>query len=232
MKSRKIKNIPFCLLLLHLLFAETDLFAQSKNFPIVNSAISAPHRKKSSLRYHTMQRRVQYIGRVSDSLSFIDNSLILVENYRTATVGMRSSNEPQYADSGLVISIDTTQLIGISERISSARNSASGENYDAYPVTIQNVTTNPLIVGTGLSIPIVIEALDQNSNWRTVDGPITYARNFNDDNIVLQPGDIVGVAVTLYSGSFQTLIRIRVFGNYSEPFIGFLNPTQLIEPVQ
>lgn len=233
MKWLKILMVSNALLFLHPLMDDSqDLCAQVSGVPAISSATARPNKKKLSTTFHTTERRVQYIGSPGDSLHFNDQDLSLTQNYSIASAGlMRGETKPDNADSGLVVIVDTNQVVGVTEANSGARNNTSSASYDAFPVIIKNSTNKNLIVGTGTTIPVTIEALDRGDNWKTIETNVAN-NSTGTGKIILKPGDIVAVAVPVYSGSFKTLMRVRVFDNYSESFTGYLNHSQLTEPVK
>lgn len=236
MNRLKIFFVLNALILLQPLFDDSQgLHAQVQGVPKIVSSVTRPGNKKMSARFHATERTVQYIGAPADSLRLANETPAGIQNY-TATPGvqMRGEGEPGNADSGLVVIVDTNQVVGTTEANAGARTNArtaAAATYDALPVIIKNTTGKSLVVGSGTTIPVTLEALDKGNNWRTVETTIL-GNNTGDDKIILKPGDIVVITVPVYSGSFKTLMRVRVFDNYSEPFTCYLNHSQLTEPVK
>lgn len=224
------------LILLQPLFDSSQgVYAQVQGVPKIASSIPKPGNKKLSARFHATERTVQYIGAFADTIGFANQTPAGIQNYTaTAGVQMRGEGEPDNADSGLVVIVDTNQVVGTTEPNAGARTSArtaAATTYDALPVIIKNTTNKNLVVGAGTTIPVTLEALDRGNNWRTAETTVL-GNSTGDDKIILKPGDIVAVTVPVYSGSFKTLMRVRVFDNYSEPFTCYLNHSQLTEPVK
>lgn len=224
----KVLLVVNVLVLLHpLADGAQSLSAQVVGVPKIFSATAKPDKKKLSGTFHTSDRRIQYIGRLGDSLYFTDLNGNVIQTY-SATSGsssMGGANETENADSGMVVIVDTNQTVGITET------NAGTATYDAHPVIVRNNTNKNLIIGRGARMPVTLEALDRGNNWKTVE-TTSVNSNAADSRIILKPGDVVGIAIPVYSGSFKTLMRVRVFDNYSEPFSVFLNHSQLIEPVK
>lgn len=233
-KWLKVVLVVNVLLLVHPLFdGAQSLYAQVLGGPKITSATARPNKKKISGTFHTSDRRIQYIGRLRDSLYFTDLNTNVIQTY-SATSGsssIRDDNATENADSGLVVIVDTNQTVGITETNAGPRNNAGTAKYDGHPVLVRNNTNKNLVIGRGVSIPVTLEALDRGNNWKTVE-TTTVSSNVADSRILLKPGDVVGIAIPVYTGSFKTLMRVRVFDNYSEPFSVFLNHSQLTEPVK
>ncbi len=233
-KWLKVLLVVNVLVLMHpLVDGAQSLCAQVLGVPKISSATARPNKKKLSGTFHTSDRSIQYIGRLRDSLYFTDLNTNGIQIY-SATSGSSSTggaNEIENADSGMVVIVDPNQTVGIRETNTGPGSNAGAATYDGHPVIVRNNTNKNLIIGRGVRIQVTLEALDKGNNWKTVE-TTNVSSNAADSSIILKPGDVVGIAIPVYTGSFNTLMRVRVFDNYSEPFSAFLNHSQLTEPVK
>ena len=208
------------------------LNAQMRGFPKILSNTLRTNQKKKSGQFHYTDHPILFIGKYNDSLQFSENTSALLFQYRLVNPNLVGSTNTLNADSGLVILFDTNQVIGTNERSKDKQNKISITNYDAFPLLIKNNSQHEIIIGEGTNIPVVIEALDNTNNWKMIEENMINNHVVGADKIILAAGDMAAVAIPIYKGSFRTILRVRVFDIYSSPFVGYLNHSQLTEPVK
>lgn len=209
-----------------------NVCAQAPVLPSVSSTTAAPNNKKVSTVFHSTERKLQYIGNQTGLIQFTNQISTILQNYTASlSPAIFSGAGPNVADSGLVVLVDTNQVFGVTEANTGGTINNTTVTYDGYPVIIKNISNKNLAVGSGTIIPVTLEALDSENNWRTVESnSLNVGTAIN--KIILKPGHVAGVVVPVYTGSFKTLMRIRVFDNYSSSFTVYLNHSQLTEPVK
>jgi len=113
----------------------------------------------------------------------------------------------------LFIKVDTTQII-------------NNDGRKAFPVLIQNITTDTIYVGYGNQVPIITEAKSKNGEWKPIEEQYTYMCGNGLHSIILPPNEFVLTSELIYSGNFKTKLRIKMGNNYSEEFNGTINESQ------
>lgn len=113
----------------------------------------------------------------------------------------------------LFIKVDTTQII-------------NNDGRKAFPVLIQNITTDTIYIGYGDQIPIITEAKSKNGEWKPIEEQFVYGCGNGLHSIILPPNELVITSELIYSGNFKTILRLKMGNNYSEEFIGTINESQ------
>lgn len=101
--------------------------------------------------------------------------------------------------------------------------------YQSYPVFIENKSKDTLEIGYGEYIPLVIEALDRNSNWEPIQRTYVYMCGTGMPYYYLPSDEILITSCKLFDGDFKTKLRL-VYGwetkIYSNEFYSFINESQ------
>ena len=211
-----------------IVFPDT-IFGQSFNFPKIIRYLQPKHLLKESKQVTSEEREVQYIGGYKDTLVIKKNGFDLIKEYKIPVKeGRYSYFHPFYADSGITILIDTTQILALQEVIWKGEKKINIV-YDAIPVILQNKTDSLAVVGYGKRIPIVLEALDTDNKWKPIEKPYIYKCGTGLHNILLKPKDLICVLVPKHKGTFKTQLRLRLRDNISNPFWGEINRSQFFE---
>ena len=113
----------------------------------------------------------------------------------------------------LKILIDTTQFI-------------SNDGKKAYPVMIENLHSDTIYIGYGRYIPIVAEALNAQGKWQQIEERFIYMCGNGVESIILPPKQIVVTSQLVYTGEFDTKIRIKLGSCYSNEYWGSINFSQ------
>jgi len=119
----------------------------------------------------------------------------------------------------LIIKVDTTQIINNWGR-------------KAYPILIQNQSIDTIYIGYGAEIPITTEAKNRNGVWKPIVEEYIYMCGNGVKSIVLPPNEVVITSELIFSGDFETKLRIKMGNNYSEEFNGSINETQFVRQYQ
>lgn len=99
----------------------------------------------------------------------------------------------------------------------------------SYPVVLCNTSNDTIIAGYGTSLQVVMEAKDPQGDWV----PIEKHRRYGCGNglmiYTIFPGEQLLTAAPIFSGSFETQLRLKMGDNYSEPFNGSIDPGQFVD---
>lgn len=196
-----------------------------------------------NLFYHT---KVQYLGNPQPSikLSYTDynwSNPILMNNYKRPTDNLNRQYKNDYKN--IRIFVDTnqttllTQTLADLSKITEEEIEAemdrinNGEKatkeipnivtyYDGFPVTIYNAEDKDFIVGFGNHIPLELEALDKENNWKQIYGYRKYLCGTGIKYIMLKPKQIAIVFEPKLNGNFKTKLRYRLKNIVSNEFEG------------
>lgn len=192
-----------------------------------------------------------YIGEMMDSIkihTFLVNHDLNGIRYDMDSLWLRSKRKEF-----LEIYIDTTRFI--QERIKNHHlNKSTGGKIDTffsrYPLFIKNFSHDKhLDMGSGNYMFLLIEALDSNDNWRTIQKPFTYVNDctgIEASPFILKPNELALSSVELFSGNYHTKFRVRYKNNrdkdylfndaiatpnlvFSNSFWGYMNYNQFFE---
>lgn len=113
------------------------------------------------------------------------------------------------------IFVDTTQII-------------SKNNYKAYPVIIENIKSDTLIIGNSYSDRISgeLEAIFPDGKWRAITDNYWHGLPV-DYQIILLKNEIIITSLFVYDGEYKTRLRFRVGKNYSNEFISNISYKQI-----
>lgn len=175
-----------------------------------------------------------YIGEKNDSIVLNCYSRVHGNNI----LGWVVNKWPDSLD--LKIYIDTTRIIGSKSRRYTVHPPKPNKKYKpptrnyrkeikSYPVIIQNKSNDTLIVGYGVYIPLIIEAIDSLGRWKPIQEQYFYSCGTGLPHFYLIPNEISITSCKLYEGDYFTKMRL-VFGvnktNYSNEFYGQMNYEQ------
>ncbi|MHB1278531.1 MAG: hypothetical protein ACYC1Q_09035 [Bacteroidia bacterium] len=95
----------------------------------------------------------------------------------------------------------------------------------AYPVTLLNVSKDSLSVGGMAYIPLELEAIDSNGQWRPIESfEPKIRRNWYDSmQHVLPPRHLTVTTLSIPSGNYPTQLRLSWNGNYSNAVYGWIH---------
>ena len=96
--------------------------------------------------------------------------------------------------------------------------------YKFIPVLIKNLEIDTIIVGETNYIPIILEAKDENNEWKPIDDYISYFCGTGIYSILLYPNHVVLTKFELpKEGDYYTKLRVKLGQNYSDEFSGIIN---------
>ncbi len=157
-----------------------------------------------------------YIGKVSDTLyihplfSYQQESYSLDGNERQRSdyfVGWLENKEYKYAEQAkLNIYVDTTNL-----------------NASTCHVIVTNIDSDTVTIGLGRHLELILEAKDSLDNWRPIQERFRYFCGTGLKTIILPPSECVVSLAPVYSGNYQTVMRLKMGENYSNSFRGRMN---------
>lgn len=125
----------------------------------------------------------------------------------------------------LKIIVDTTQLI-----FKEALNYSGFRFARAHPVFMLNETDTDLSIGFGSLIYMILEAKNENGEWKPIERQDYYFCGAGIYNYILKKDKLCVTSVYKYSGSFKTKLRLKHLENYSNEFNGYINPNKFGEP--
>ncbi|SFN56732.1 hypothetical protein SAMN05421594_3276 [Chryseobacterium oleae] len=193
--------------------------------------------------------KVQYLGRAQASieLSYTDydrDNPILTNNYERPTDILHKRYKDDYKNIRLFADIgqttplkrtfpDLTKITEEEINIQLDRMDKGKEQtkeipeitnyYDGFPVTIYNEEDKDIIIGFGNHIPLELEALDKENNWKTIYSRRIYSCGVGIRYIMLKPKQIITVFQPRLSGNFKTKFRYRLKNMLSNEFEGKIN---------
>lgn len=123
----------------------------------------------------------------------------------------------------LQIDIDTTQVI---KNIDFETLQDSTFAFRAYPVLLKNNSDSILVVGSGTHLDLIMEAKNEQNEWKPIERRFTYFCGTGLPSIILPPGESVITSAKIYQGNFETEIRLRMRNHFSPTFKGKININQ------
>lgn len=207
----------------------------------------------SSKRMTTSQFHSVYTGPLKDSVEInysYDNSNSRTEYWQRFE---KPNNE------NLIIYMDTTQLIGsalgrwglipplpalpkadkeisskdIKEYANRNKRIALRKAKKSYPVFIQNLSSDTLLISFGYDLPLIIEAQDSLNIWKPIQRRQIYHCGTGLYDHILNPKELIISTCPLFQGTFRTKMRIAYQFNsetlYSNEFQGSMNYSQFDE---
>lgn len=185
---------------------------------------------KSQAEFHPL-----YIGEKLDSIFLNYNS----EEVTSNALGWRYSWETNPNE--LKIFIDTTQLIGSLheytlpipptnfEEADDWEIEISTRNTQAYPIIIENISNDTLILGYGEHIPLIIEAQDSLGIWKPIQEPFLYFCGTGIEHFYIAPNQIAITSCKLFEGDYTAKMRLAFVSEiilYSNEFYGQVKYSQ------
>lgn len=204
-------------------------------FPTIIDTIDYEGRKVESDWLNTANYKLYYIGEEKDELiiDYLFNSRYLGPVYECyyfskdtifheeripyESYFMEWSSSSQnclpvdYAK--LEITIDINQLV-------------YNDGGIAYPVIIKNVDSDSVFIAYGDFIPLIMEAMNEKGEWKPIEEPWIYMCGNGVGSVILPPNEIVLTSAFKYNGKHKTLMRLKIGENYSNTFLGMINPRQ------
>ncbi|MEM6379655.1 MAG: hypothetical protein AAF705_15740, partial [Bacteroidota bacterium] len=170
--------------------------------------------------------RPLYIGKYQDKI-LIDHNLSIEENIESNFMRGRKATI-NWTEMDFDIFVDTKKRINQPDFLIWDYESTEPLEKIAksYPVLIKNMENQSGRICTGNQLTIILEAKDQDQNWRPIEEPFYYFCGTGLTHFTINPNEILITAVPIYKGSFQTELRLRFGDNYSNTFKGSINPGQ------
>lgn len=92
------------------------------------------------------------------------------------------------------------------------------------PVLITTKSSvDSIVIGLGYYLDIQIQAKDSVGRWCEIEDYLMYECGYGMEGIVLPPKYVIVSSVYVYDGDFQTELRLKLGGNYSNTFTGKIN---------
>ncbi len=109
----------------------------------------------------------------------------------------------------MIITIDTSRTIGSPMGIWEYYKRPEYRNEKmTYPVFIDNVSNDTLIIGFGNILPIIIEAKDKEDNWKPIQSRFIYDCGTGLTEFYLPPNQIAITAMKIFTGHYRTKLRL------------------------
>ncbi len=159
-----------------------------------------------------------YIGEIKDSIKL---------TYKTSKIEQRTHywekyKRPKKAD--IKIFIDTTKTIGFPMDIWKYHKAPEhGVNKKAYPIFIENRTSDTLSIGFGDILPMVTESQDSIGNWNQVERRFVYYCGTGLTVFYLPPKQILISSLRQNFGKNSTKFRVRFELGESEIYSNEIN---------
>lgn len=99
---------------------------------------------------------------------------------------------------------------------------------DLYPTIVKNVGMDSVDVGNGMSVSLILEALDYEKGWRPIQKDFMYLCGNGVSSLILPPENIIFTLTPRFKGLYRTKLRLKLGNNYSNEFEGSINPHQFI----
>jgi hypothetical protein len=131
---------------------------------------------------------------------------------------------PNWDSAKLKIAFDTTQKVTY---LNFLPKNYKDYYYHAFPLYIQNLSKDTVMVGYGKWLDLILEAKDKENNWQEIQPRTAYYLNSSLAKIILSPNEIVLTAIPIYKGDYKTKLRLKIGNNYSEEFNGEINYSQI-----
>lgn len=123
----------------------------------------------------------------------------------------------------LEITIDTNAII---RNIDYKKFQDNTFSFYAFPLIISNKTDKSVAIGYGSHLALILEAIDENGEWKPIEKRYTYMCGTGLPTIVLPSNEIVLTSVQIYKGEYLTDLRLKIGNNYSSTFKGYINLKQ------
>ncbi len=165
----------------------------------------------------------------SDTLFKADNELysdLYKNNYEKYSIYYQVLPLDDYIhwdSSKLEITIDTNTTI---RNIDFKKFQDNTFSFYAFPVIISNKTDANIAIGYGSHLALILEALDENGDWKQIENKYTYMCGTGLPIIVLPNNEIVLTSVPIYKGAYLTDLRLKIGNNYSSTFKGYIHLKQ------
>lgn len=151
-----------------------------------------------------------------------------IENYITETQNFSHPNilytlrkrlsKPIRNDLRIKIDSSNTYPIILNRSELNTYHSRSSDTITAYPIIIENVSSNFLEITHGSHVPIEIQAKDEKEAWQNITYPYQQFCGTGIYSHPIFPGEIVITSIPVFEGSYKTKSRIKIFDYYSDTF--------------
>jgi hypothetical protein len=153
-----------------------------------------------------------YIGKKQDSI-FIQKKFYAIVNKMFDNYSVYDEAREKYKrpdSTGIQLIIDTSKII----------------LNQSYAVAVVNTTRDTLNIGYGTHLPIILEALDKQGAWKPVEEPFVYFCGTGLGTLFLPPGEIVITSAPVFTGEYNTKLRLRYDRIVSQTYTGSINLSQ------
>jgi len=186
----------------------------------IENTFSVPTVKELNFANHTFSSS-NYISEIDDlghhKNKYIGhkNEPIILENVIDSSNLNLKYKEPSLTD--LKVIVNTNQIV-------SEVNSNTGNDYQAYPIIIENISHDTLAIGTGGAFALLLLVKFDNQNWKV----LTKSNYYQGlDPVILKPKELAvtfgGITNGMYKATFKYVL-IRGDSNFeSNIFSGRLN---------
>ena len=144
-----------------------------------------------------------YIGEKKNEVSL---------TYKTEKIGNRVEQWDRHKrpnEKSLIITIDTRRIIGSPMGVWEYYKKPEYRNEKmAFPVFIENLSTDTLNIGFGDILPIIIEAKDKEGKWRPIQRQFIYDCGKGLSEFYLAPSQISITTMKIFAGDFNTKLRL------------------------
>jgi len=222
--------LSLSILLISGTYSENYKIKFAKAYPTIIDSLSVKTIERERNWISKADYDILYIGRYKDSI-YVNRKHNVFRDY--IKYGLEPYEKYEYCTEVKIhIEVDTSQFViedaGF-ELDEVFEDKKENTYFKAYPVVIKHSFKKPIIIGqTGLGeqLPLILEALDSKGKWRPIEVEPTYMCGFGIEPIILPPNKIILTGVTIYKGKFETKLRLRAGKNYSNTFLGTINPKQ------
>ncbi|WP_300660665.1 hypothetical protein [Fluviicola sp.] len=187
-------------------------------------------REKAPTWQSTGEYHFNYIGKYKDTIytSFIIFNHIPLEVFSDDVKGKKQEvinpHEPfqkYHIEWGRKSHYHYSDSVNIEIQVNTSRKVA-----DSYPVMLTNKDSEPILIGYGEILPLIMEAKDKKGNWRPIEQRFTYGCGNGVGKIILPPNEIVITLASIFKGNYKTQLRLKYGKNYSKPFDGSIRHSQ------
>ena len=168
----------------------------------------------------TANYKLLYVGGYIDTIQLkADVKLADHRRKRLINVGIDST--------ALIIKVDTNQIITEKSVFDFNDNKDKREIfYEAYPVFLFNTQEDTLYIGSGIVLPIKMEALNKDNQWKVIEQNRFYYCGTGLPKFYLPGNQMFVTSAPKYSGGFKTKLRLRYKNMTSNEFYGSINLQQ------
>jgi len=215
-------NKIFILALMCVAFQKSDSLNRGSDIfrsPIVIDRSYSKRIKINCTEAQIINYKALYIGKYTDTIRLVDG--VKNPDHRR----LQLTHFGTY--SALIIKVDTSQLItGKNIEYFNNGNDKREIFYEAYPVFLYNTQGDTVYMGSGMVLPLRMEALDIENNWRFIEQYRMYYCGTGLPKFYLPDNGIILTSAPKYTGEFKTKLRLRYKEIVSNEFYGSINLKQ------